>query len=199
MNNLKNFFKNTPLPKFVYPAILALCAVTISVVFIFSTRFLTREINRVFVIDAIGNDFSIDLVHYKLVAHKLGLPENIAPNPLPEVSFVPAIAVSTSTPSAPATTTPALDKSAITVAVYNATSVSGLASKTKDGLVAAGFVVSKTGNAKAQSSNTITLKESAAAYAPLLREALGTAFADATINTASEDALYDAVITIGKK
>lgn len=180
------------------PTILALCAIAVGAVFISSTRFLTQEINRVFTVDADGSDFSIDLAHYKLVAHKLGLPEEITGTPETRIEQPPAAITSTSTPSV-STATPELDKSAITLAVYNATSVSGLAGKTKDKLAAAGFTVSKTGNAKAQSSNTITLKESATAYAPLLREALGTAFADATINAASEDALYDAVITIGKK
>lgn len=199
MDHLKDFFKKTPLSKFAYPAILMLCAITIIVVFIFSTRFLTQEINRVFAVDAVGNGFSIDLVNYKLVARKLGLPEEIIGAPAPSAETqVPTIVASTSTPSA-ATTTPVLDKNAFTIAVYNATSVSGLASKTKDKLVVAGFIVAKTGNAKAQTTNTIALKESAMAYLPLLREALGTSFADATVTTAPTDASYDAVIVVGIK
>lgn len=200
MNNLKNFFKNTTLSKFVYPAILALGAITIIIVFVLSTRFLTREINRVFAVDAVGNDFSIDLAHYRLVARKLGLPQDIAGTPAvtsETVSSAPAIEASTSTPSVTASSTPPLDKSAITMAVYNATSVKGLAAQAKDKLVAAGFTVSKTGNAEAQSTNTITLKESAMEYLPLLREALGSAFADAAVTTAATNATHDAVITIG--
>ena len=202
MDHLKDFFKHTSLSKLVYPAILALCTLSIIIVFIFSTRFLTQEINRVFAVDTVANDFSIDLVHYKIVAHKLGLPEDLTTTSAPLIetsSSLPAAVTSTSTPSVTASSTPALDKGAITLSVYNATSVKGLAAQIKDKLTAAGFAVSKTGNAKVQSSNTIALKESATAYLPLLREALGTAFADATVTTASKDALYDAVITIGKK
>jgi len=200
MNTIIDFFKRTPLSKFTYPVILVFGVLCIIIIFVFSTRFLTQEINRAFVINAAGDSFSIDLVHYKLVAHKLGLPESIAATstPLSVVPPTPVVATSTPTPSV-ATTTPPLDKSAITLAVYNATSVAGLAGKTKDTLVVAGFVVTKTGNAKAQSQNSIVLKKSAEAYLPLLREALGTSFANATVTTAPADAPYDAIITVGVK
>lgn len=202
MNTLKNFFKNTPLSKFIYPAILLLCALGIIVVFIFSTRFLTQEINRVFTLNTIDNSFSIDLANYKRVAHKLGLPEEITGTPasLPETaSSTPITIENISASSTAVASTPALDTGAITIAVYNATSASGLAGKTKNTLVAAGFVVAKTDNAKAQTANTIALKESALKYLPLLHEALGTSFSNATVITAPTDAPYDAVITVGEK
>lgn len=202
MDHLKDFFKKTPLSKFVYPILLLLCAIGIIVVFILSTRFLTQEINRVFTLNTVDNSFSIDLANYKRVAHKLGLPEEITGTPasLPETaSSTPITIENISASSTAAVSIPALDTSAITIAVYNATSASGLASKTKDKLIAAGFSVAKTGNANAQTTNTITLKESALKYLSLLREALGTSFTNATVITASMNAPYDAIITIGEK
>ncbi len=197
MDRITDFFKHTPLSKFIYPGILLLCAGCIGILFIVATSFLSKKINQVFIVDSVGTDFSIDLVSYKLVAQKLGLPEDLGGDTVPEPQ-APAVVEPTS-PSTATTTSAAPDKSALTIAVLNATTIRGLAAKTKDQLVAAGFAVSKTGNTDIASENSIALKESSMPYLPLLREALGSDFTDATVTTLPENASHDCVITLGKQ
>ena len=194
MDSLQKLLARVPWKKLLYPGLLALvCGGVLAALFI-SARSLAGEFNRIFISDTLGNTFSLDLVHYRLVAQRLALPETTA---VPEPA---ATATSTAeTTVAAASTTPPLDRKALTIAVYNATSLTGLAGKLKAQLEADGFLVAKTGNLKSQPENTIEIKESKKDYLPLLAAALGAEFDTTSPATLPEDAAVDCILTIGKK
>ena len=194
MDSLQTQLAHIPWKKLLYPGLLALVCGGVLAAFFISTRSLTREFNRIFILDTLGDTFSLDLVHYRLVAQRLALPETVA---VPEPA---ATATSTAeTTAAAAGTAPQLDKKALAIAVYNATSLTGLAGKLKAQLEADGFLVAKTGNLKSQPENTIEIKESKKDYLAVLAPTLGASFDTIHATTLPDDASVDCVLTIGKE
>ena len=197
MNSLITRLARIPWRKLLYPALLALVLGIVITELLFSTRFLTNEFNRIFIADTLGDAFSIDLAHYRIVAQKISLPSTGATQET-TAAPIPAAVASTSVVSA-TSAAPSLDKKALTIGVYNATGVIGLAGKLKTKLETDGFVVAKTGNVKSQPTNTVEIKKSKRDYLPLLATALGTDFDVANATTLSEDVAIDCILTIGKK
>jgi hypothetical protein len=89
-----------------------------------------------------------------------------------------------------------LDPGMLSVAVYNASGVTGLAGKLKTQLETTGFSVITVGNAEAQSQTTLSIKDSKKAYIPMITSEL----LEFNLITQSlpEDSELDAVITIGE-
>ncbi|MBI5133956.1 MAG: LytR C-terminal domain-containing protein [Candidatus Taylorbacteria bacterium] len=198
---LKRFISRLTFRTVAYPAILIALFVAVWVLFVMATRFITLEINRVFSDGETGQGLVMDRAGYERVARRLNIAIDDSPAPRPQALVEQAAA---ETPKAPEESVetiaakPALDKQAVSVGVFNATKVSGRAGSIKDLLSSKGFKIDKTGNAPAQTKNTLEIKESKKDYATLLVEALAGALEiDETVTVPEENKL-DAMITIGR-
>lgn len=199
MTDFKSLLSRYPLRKLTYPLILVILVALIITAALFSAKSLRLQLDRVFVAETTANSFAIDVANYKLVAAKLNLPESGETTIPAENTELPAVAPSPTTPEATTTASApvALDKKALAIGVYNATSVTGLAGKLKSALETGGFSVTKTGNEKTQATNTVSIKESKRAYLLLLEPILGTGFDIEHPGTLPEDSTVDCKIIIG--
>jgi LytR cell envelope-related transcriptional attenuator len=198
MTDLKSLLARYPLRKLTYPAILVLILAIIITAALFAAKSLRLELDRVFVSQTAANSFSIDAASYKLVAAKLNLPESGETTIPAENAQVPAIAPAATPEATTSAAVPVvLDKKALSIGVYNATTVTGLAGKLKSVLEAGGFSVTKTGNEKGQAANSVSIKESKKAYLPLLAPVLGAGFDMEHPEILPEDSTLDCKIIIG--
>lgn len=193
--NVPAFITRLSFAQLMYPAILFVFAILVLLIFIFAAKSLTSEINRVFIVDVSENGFMIDRARYNIVAGKLGLPA------LRDESIETAEGASASTSAPEVAENPVpevpLDKTMLSIAIYNATGISGLAAQFKIKLEGEGFVVGETGNAAAQSENTIALKAEKGRYGSLLTASLGSSFT--IVDPLAEDSPFDCIITIGQE
>ena len=176
-----------------YPTLLALFAVVVLGAFIGAASSLTRELNRIFIIDTPESAFIIDEEAYAILQKKLRLPplhSETMETPQPEEEReTPTGATTEEDVTAP--------QAELSVAVYNATGVPGLAARLKAVVERPGIAISQIGNADPQSTNTIQIKESKRAELDTLVASLPENF-NAETTTLSEDSEFDCIITIGK-
>lgn len=181
---------------FIYPGIFLVFLGTIGVVFYSAAHFITQNINKIFSSEQNVEAQALDLDRYKLIAKKLNIevvvPSETTPTLTPETTPAP---IATTTPEE---TPVVLDKHAITLMVANSTTKPGLAGNLAKSLSASGFNTPKTSTLpKPIATTTITLKEGVYPYAGLLEEVVSKTYPHVIIATTTEDALFDAVITIG--
>lgn len=185
----------------IYPGILVFFIIIVVVLFFISTRFISQNINKVFSTEGSDNAQALDLARYTLVAKKLGIAVN-APSEntgIPSAETPVSVAPPREIPTL-ATTTPVLDKRALTLMVRNSTAKVGAASALAKILQSAGFSTPKTGNEKTPTAiTTILVKESKRDYATLLLSEVIKAYPDAITATTSESDPFDATIIIGGK
>lgn len=193
--------KNTKPLDLVYPGVLILFFGLVAVVFFFTIRFISKNINKAFSPEEGGVSQALNIERYKLTAQKLNLPVNILQNEAtaPEPSAETAVLDTASTTQATNTpTTTVLDKSTITITVKNSTSKKGVASTLAKALEDAGFAKPQTGNEPTlYATTTILLKESKKGYEALLLEAVQKTYPDAVVKTSSENSSSDATIVVG--
>lgn len=195
--NLRSLIAHLQWKKLAYPAVLVLFALAIAAVFVNATSFITTEINLILARDAGGETSSIDIDRYNKIARRIGIAE-ISRTGAPAAAQIP---VTTAIPPAATTTDTAAtapDPHALSIAVYNATGIAGLAGSLKKRLEDAGFTVSKTGNAAHQTTNAVRIKASKKSSLSGLQAALGKDFDTAHAETLPEDEGVDCVIVIGK-
>lgn len=201
-DKLKRFIARLTFRSVAYPAILIALFIAVWILFVMATRFITLEINKVFSDGETGQGLVMDRAGYEKVARRLNITidDSLAPRPVAPVEQEVVV----ETVKAPEESTevvaakPSLDKQAVSIGVFNATKVSGRAGSIKDLLSSKGFKIDRTGNAPAQTKNTLEIKESKKEYAALLIETLaGTLEIDETVTVPEENKL-DAMITIGR-
>lgn len=199
-NNLK--FK-----KIIYPAILGALIVAGILIFIYSIRFLSREINRSFFIDSKiieSKTVKVDRDNLKIISEKLGVRLGEA-----DVS-APSSAVSSLEQSSSASSTASaiiqLDKTTLKISILNGTKIKGVAAGLKDIMTKDGFIVSKTGNLEVSpplggetSKLVIKIKNSRKDYLPLVKESVLKKYATIEDKEMDETGEYDIIITIGGK
>ncbi|HAS84820.1 MAG TPA: hypothetical protein DCS23_01955 [Candidatus Yonathbacteria bacterium] len=179
----------------IYPGIVLLFTIIISVIFILATKFIAKSIDTAFSGDIGEGSSSLNMENYTLVAKKLGISTEIRK----EATNIP---VETSIPSTPiaTTTVEVLDKKAFTLNILNSTAKSGLAGSLATSLEIAGFAKAKTGNEKTlYATTTIAVKESKSAIGEALLSTVRKTYPDAVSTTSPETALFDVIIIIGNR
>lgn len=180
----------------VYPGMLFLFFALVAIIFFFTIRFISRNINKAFSPEEGGASQALNIERYKLTAQKLNLPMNVLQNDAiaPEI---PVPETATSTQETNTLATAVLDKSAITIVVKNSTSKKGVASILAKALEDSGFQKPQTGNEPTlYATTTVLLKESKKEYETLLLDAVRVTYPDA-VTTTTMDGVVDATITIG--
>jgi hypothetical protein len=168
---------------FVYPGIVLIFLVILTVLFFMATRFISNNLNKIFSADQSTETQALDNARYLLTLKKLG------------ISATDSVAV-----AVPSTTTPAviLDKKSLSLVVLNSTSKSGVANTLAKALVLAGFSNPKTGNEKTSyATTTIFIKQSNSAYTPFLLDEVKKLYPNTVATTTPETGTTDAIIIIG--
>lgn len=194
INSIRDTLKNIKPKDVVYPGILFVYIVLVAVVFFFATQFISKSINNVFYSTDAGDTEALNLEPYKLVAKKLGIvvsapKDNEPPNQV-IVNDAPTIA----------TSTPSLDKKAITIAVKNSTTKAGIASTLAKAIEGAGFKKPQTGNeATFYATTTVIMNEGKKEYADILLEVVRKSYPEAISTTTADTGSNDAIVVIGVK
>ncbi len=179
----------------IYPGIIILFIIAVSILFFVATKFIADNIDTAFSGDEGAGSSSLNMQNYTLVAKKLG----ITVETTKEVATVPELPAVPSAPPA-TTTTQVLNNKAITINILNSTAKGGVAGALAQSLELAGFAKAKTGNEKTlYATTTVAIKESMSALSQSLLEIVRKTYPDAVSATAPETALFDVVITIGTK
>lgn len=185
----------------VYPGVLILFFVFVAIIFFFTIRFISKNINKAFSPEEGGVSQALNIERYKLTAQKLNLPMNTLQSEATAPAPSAETAVLDTESATQATSTPVaivLDKSAITITVKNSTSKKGVASTLAKALEDAGFAKPQTGNEPTlYATTTILLKESKKEYGTLLLETIQKTYPDAVVATSPESGSFDATIVIG--
>lgn len=173
---------------FVYPGILLLFVIIVSIIFFIATRTITKNVNDAFSSDAGGESSALNMTNYALVAKKLGFSTETG-----------AIVVSSTSPASPATTTQTLDKKTLAISILNSTAKKGVATTLAQALESAGFAKATTGNEKKlYATTTVVIVETKKEYETILLEAVQKTYPDAIATTTPTSAI-DATIIIGTK
>ena len=189
-------FKKMRTSDFVYLSVILLFFVVVFILFIYSTNFILKNINKISSPDSAGNAQALDMTNYTLVSKRLDLPINT----ILENTVVPTAPVdNAATMSTVPTTSKELDKKSITISILNSTSTKGVASTLSKALEKDGFSIATTGNAKkAYTSTTIQIKESKKEYTSLIEEAVKKSYPKAVTEANKEASAFDIVIVISK-
>ncbi|MEK7569146.1 MAG: LytR C-terminal domain-containing protein [Patescibacteria group bacterium] len=184
----------------VYPGVLVLFFALVAIIFFFTIRFISRNINKAFSPEEGGPSQALNVERYKLTAKKLNIPVATSQ----EIATMPEVLAGVAIPDTHATNTLAvavLDKSALTIMVKNSTPKKGVASTLAKTLEDSGFKKPQTGNESTlYATTTILLKESKKEYGALLLDAVRKTYPDAVATTASsESGSSDATIIIGTR
>ena len=177
----------------IYVSVLLLFLIAVAIVFFFSTRFITQNINRVFSTTDTGSAQALNLENYSLVAKKLHIDINI-PSVNETLPTAKEIVATTSTPT--------LEKSALTINILNSTTEKGVAATLAKVMTEAGFSTPQTGNEKKfYTVTTIFIKESKKEYDSLILKTVATLYPKSVIapTREREDAKFDVLIIIGNK
>lgn len=160
----------------IYPGIIFIFAIIITIIFFLSTKFLGKNINDAFLGDT-GSDMApLNMANYTLVAKKLGI----------------------TTATTQTTTAATSNKSNLTINIINATSKKGVAATLATALESAGFTTPTTSNqSKLSPTTTIAIKTSKASFGPAILEEVKKLYTTATATTTEETAQFDVTITIG--
>ena len=182
-----------------YPGVLALFFVVVAIIFFFTIRFISQNINKAFSPEESGPSQALNVERYKLTAKKLNIP--VASSQ--EIATMPEVLAGVAIPDTHATNTLAvavLDKSALTIMVKNSTPKKGVASTLAKTLEDSGFKKPQTGNESTlYATTTILLKESKKDYELLLLEVVRKTYPDAVATTTAESSVVDATVIIGNR
>lgn len=194
--------KKIRLKQIIYPSIITFFIVVVIVLLIFSVKFLSLNINKIFSLDTQTIDsqlLKVDIDKFYFVTNRLGI--IIESKPLQEAAVTPVEEVA-ATPIEATTSKEiaSFDKSLLKISVLNSTAENGLAKTLKAALEADGFLVKNTGNiSPAQENTIIKIKESKKMYSPLIKKVVSQQYKLGEDMILEENSDYDAVIVIGEK
>lgn len=183
--------KNIKLQDIVYPAIILVFIGVVFVIFLFATKFISKNINKIFYSESTNRAEALNIERYKLTAKKLGIVVT-----LPKEGDVTAVV------TAPVvdTTTTTLDKKAITIIVKNSTKKTGVAGTLATSIENSGFNKPKTGNiSQLYATTTVVLNEGKKAYEGLLLSVVRKSYPDAIATTTLNTGSTDVIVIIGVK
>ncbi len=188
----------------IYPLIITLFIITVIILLVSSTKFLSKNINAIFSSD-VSQDISsqllkVDVAKFYFVADRLGI--STEPAAAPQETAPPEPAIEEPSPTAPESTSTAeeIDKTSLKISVLNSTAVAGLAKSLKSDLEADGFLVQKIGDTSPLLQNTIIkIKESKSAYASLVKEIVSQKYILGEDQTLEEENSNDVIIIIGNQ
>ncbi|GEM_PF-6198628 len=199
---MKNFFnklKNVKARQAVYPLIIVVFTAIVVVLFAYSARFLSAELNQALSVDEKSIDATltrIDLAGYAVVGKKLGIviqeAANAPPPPAPAETSVPGAASSTS-PNATST-------QSIKIQILNSTKDAGAATRLSALLKKNGFSDIATGIQSKEEKTTlikIKLGEENTAVIGQLSAVMAVTKYKAVTSTIDEANPYGVVIVIG--
>lgn len=83
IKNLREKLSNTKPADFIYPGIILVFIIIVGLLFFTSARFITNNINDAFSEHPAGNESSLNMPNYTLVANKLGL--SLEVNQVPDI------------------------------------------------------------------------------------------------------------------
>lgn len=195
VKNLRNKFSDTKPADFIYPGIILIFTIIVGILFFTSARFITKNINDAFSEHPAGNESSLNMLNYTLVAKKLGISlehENTQSTQI--VQVVEPSAISTTTP------TQILDRKSITIRILNSTDKKGVATELSTFLESLGFSKAKLGDErKKYATTTLILKEGKKGFSDEILIELQKKYSYAIASSTPDTALYDATIIIGEK
>lgn len=201
---LKEIIKGITWKKVFYPTLISIFALIIIVLFIFSVRFISKSINRVFINEESieGQLPRLELDSYLPVAKKLGIPINTF-EPSQELGdeFLAEPQIHTPSDSSATSSQDTIDNiQSLKIAIYNSTDVLGLAQNLKNILKEKGFEVTETGNTEKTGDYTlIKIKESKKDSLAEVKTIVGEHYNIGESPFLSEDNGFDVIIIIGDK
>ncbi|MEK7499690.1 MAG: LytR C-terminal domain-containing protein [Patescibacteria group bacterium] len=174
---------------FIYPSVVLFFFIMTIVIFLLATKFISKNINKIFAPGETAAIQSLDLDQYKLIAKKLNIdvssPQDVPPQNT--TSSVDIGAVS-------------LDKSTIAIIIKNSTLEKGVASALAQQFKNEGYKKIATGNEpRTYSTTTILIKESYISYGPILLDAVRKFYPSVIATTTTETGSADAIIIIGNQ
>lgn len=192
-----------------YPFMLIAFILIVLVLFFAATQFLSKNINSA-ISSPDESAIQAQLIHintenYDLIRTKLQLPaiqQSGTAAVSTETAGTPGATTEIATTSLTATTLqPVESKSIFSIAIFNSTKKSGIATTVKNELATAGYTVTKIGNKVTQESQTLVqIKDRVQASPVILSEILsilGKRFAIGDPQILESTSPYDIVITIG--
>lgn len=200
---------NFKFKKLIYPVIFGFLIITGFVTFIYSIRFLTKQINQAFFMDdkiIDSKTVKVDWGNLKNVASKLNIKlghkdvviasSSTSSSDGFSVSESSALSASSSEPTIPIVQ---LDRKSIKIAIYNGTSKKGLAADLKDIMTKDGFNIDKTGTLNGfTEATTIKIKNSKKDYLAPIKESTGKKYQTIIEQGLDEIDQYDIIIIIGQ-
>lgn len=193
VKELAGNLKNTGIKKFIYPVIVIAFFVTVIIIFILSTKFISLNLGKTFYEpaekDIQSQKTKLNLREFMTVIEKIG--EEKQPEVIPPPIQTPNETVET------------IDKKTLRIAIFNAAQKSGVAAKLKTDLETTGFVVEKTDNWPEISEKTvIKIREDKKKYTETVDEIekiVSEKYILIETQTLENSSEFDVEIIIGKK
>lgn len=196
IKNIQNKLSKISKRDLIYPGVIIVFFIIISIIFYVSVKFLTKNINDAFWGGSEVSTTLLNTENYNIIAKKLNIEtsnKNTNTSTLNNVSH--AEEVETQQPSSPI-----IDKNSVTITILNSTTKAGLAGALATQFKSIGFEQTTAGNeSKAYTTTTIRIKESIATIGPTIIEEVKKTYPNTTIETAPETADFDVTIIIGSK
>ena len=210
-NRLSKIFRNMKSSDFIYSIVVFIFFIIVVILFLYSTSFIVKNVNKIFSPDTGIETPVLDLAKYSIVVQKLNLPTNTqTENPIVNTPAEPQISPNGTTPTpntgaaiittTGAASTPVIDKKSITINILNTTSKKGAASALAKILLDAGFSEASTGNEKTSYAlTTILVKDGKKDYTAPVLEVVQKSYPKAITDINPETSQFDVVIIIGKQ
>jgi hypothetical protein len=174
---------------FVYPILLLVFFIAVIVFFILAVKFISENINNIFVLKEAKKESALDVARYTFVAKKLHIPPDASKET--RVFLDPQIEINTASIS---------EKNSVSILILNSTKKPGLAGVLANILKEAGFSSITTGNEKTpRTATTILAGAGKETYASLVLESVIKAYPAAYLATSTEQTRADVTIIIGVK
>jgi len=192
---------------FVYIGILLLFFAIITIIFFYSTNFVVKNVNKIFLSDNERGVQALDISRYALVEKKLNLPINIATEE--------NITANTKVPEQPKdgeivspedglkieeVIETTANKESILVNILNGARKAGVAGAMSKSIEDAGFTNITTGDSKIiYPLTTIFIKEKVKDFKDPIEEVVKKSYPKATTKTNPENSKFDVIIIVGKQ
>ncbi len=193
---LRDIISETKPRDFVYLGIIVLFLIIVGILFYLAAQFIAKNINSAFSTDVGGEESSLNMANYTLVAKKLGITiQEGASNALS-----PAATSTLQEPVANTVNEQVFDKKSLSINILNSTAKKGAATILSQAIEASGFTKAVTGNGtKVYPITTIIIREGRTSFAPALLESVKKIYPSAIATTTTNSASFDVTIIIGSK
>lgn len=191
---------------FVYIGILVLFFALIIIIFFYSTNFIIKNVNKIFLTNGETSVQALDIPRYSLIEKKLNLPVNI-----PEENITPktpvTVGVTEEVVVAPENSLEieeiaavTIDKESISINILNGSRKAGVAGAMSKSIENAGFTNVTTGDSKTiYQLTTIFIKEKGEDFKSSIEEVVKKSYPKATTKTNPESSKFDVIIIVGKQ